>query len=738
MADWRGFAADAGAALISLGLLWGIAVVSRWFAVACALLLALGYYVNFETIAALGTVASPLDISFLADSTFVRGSALALSYPLALAALLVSTLLLAAWGVARRPLGDVLLALCAGGFVLGGLSLTANDPELTTWRQVNALTHNAEWLVLREDATPNGGYASSARAIIEVEPSLAADLDAPQRFALDGRKKNVLLVILESVSGNYLPTAAAAHGRDAVNRMYHLDAAFADNVGYASFFTHQRRTNRGLYALLCGEYPRLTAGMPKMTVAAAGPWQRCLPEILRDHGYRTVYLQSAPLAFMLKDSFMPAIGFDETLGHDSFDRAYLRTLWGVDDRAFLEQAVVKIERLRVSGEPWFLTLLTVGSHHPFVVPESFDAPYETDFRRAFAYLDVAVGRFLRALEKSGMRDDTLVLITTDESAGDLGQVADATAGVLSQNWGFLVAMTPERSRGLVADPFAQSDLALSILDYLGFGESGGELFGRSVFRRYDTGRRLFFGNVNHRILGGIKADGSLVQCELEGLRCARYTTEGGRFFAPKLRRVRATPDFEEQIREVARRSRPPRDDAPLTIPLLINPVFEVRKRERQMVQGISQLAVEPSEWIEVELVAEARGKGSVELVHNVELSSKRKPLRTTTRIDAGQTLRLRYQFASDLPISQSRVKTTARLLEGDAVDLVFHRRRFVLRRSGEPPAQGVHLELYALDPPSSDPEALKQQIVPMETFAGFLKTRERRGMPDDDGRDEFD
>ncbi len=299
-------------------------------------------------------------------------------------------------------------------------------------------------------------------------------------------------------------------------------------------------------------------------------------------------------------------------------------------------------------------------------------------------------------------------------------------------------MTPERSRGLVADPFAQSDLALSILDYLGFGESGGELFGRSVFRRYDTGRRLFFGNVNHRILGGIKADGSLVQCELEGLRCARYTSEGGRFFAPKLRRVRATPDFEEQIREVARRSRPPRDDAPLTIPLLTNPVFEVRKRERQMVQGISQLAVEPSEWIEVELVAEARGKGRVELVHNVELSRMRKPLRTTTRIDAGQTLRLRYQFASDLPISQSRVKTTARLLEGDAVDLVFHRRRFVLRRSGEPPAQGVHLELYALDPPSSDPEALKQQIVPMETFAGFLKTRERRGMPDDDGRDEFD
>jgi hypothetical protein len=738
LADWRGFAADAGAALVCLALLWGAAWLWRGLAIAGAVALSLGYYANSETIEALGTVASPLDVSFLADPTFVGGSALAVAHPLVLAVLVLGTALLGLWGLARRPLGDILLALCAGGFVLGGLSLVGADASLATWRQVNALAHNAEWLALRDDSADGEGYASSARAIVEVEPTLAANLAAPERYTLDGRHKNVLLVILESVSGNYLPTAAAAHGRDAVNRMHNLDAAFAANVGYANFFTHNRRTNRGLYALLCGEYPRLTAGMPKMTVAATRPWQRCLPEILRDHGYHTVYMQSAPLAFMLKDRFMPAIGFDRTLGHDVYERSYLRTLWGVDDRAFLEQSLVEIERLRSSGEPWFLTLLTVGSHHPYVVPDSFESPYKTDFRRAFAYLDMAVGRFLHALEKSGMRDDTLVLITTDESAGDLGQVADATAGILSQNWGFLVAMTPERSRGLVMDPYGQSDVALSVLDYLGLGESGSELFGRSAFRDYAAGRRLFFGNVNHRTLGGIRPDGSLVQCELEGLRCARYVTQGGKFFAPALPRGRAAPGFEEQIREVARRSLPPRHASELAIPLLTNPVFEVRKRERQMVQGISQLAVEPEEWIEVELVAEARGEGRVELAHNIELSSQRKPLRTTTRIDAGQTVHLRYKFSSDLPISQSRVKTTARLIDGDAVDLVFHRRRFVLKRAGMRPEQGVHVEQYELDPPSADPAALVAETVPIEEFAGFLEAREDRGMQEDDDADGFD
>ncbi|NNL67604.1 MAG: LTA synthase family protein, partial [Myxococcales bacterium] len=516
--------------------------------------------------------------------------------------------------------------------------------------------------------------------------------------------------------------------REAVNRMPNLDRAFAHNLGYATFFAHQRRTNRGLFALLCGELPRLTAGMPKMTVAAAEPWQRCLPEILREHGYRTVFLQSAPLAFMLKDRFMPAIGFDETLGHDWFERAYLRTRWGVDDRAFLEQAMTKLESLRAAGEPWFLTLLTVGSHHPYVVPEDFGPPGQTEFRRVFGYLDNAVGRFLQALERSGSLDDTLVLITSDESAGDLGQAPDATVGVLSQNWGVLVALAPERPRGVVTEPFAQSDVPLSVLDYLGLAESGTHLFGRSVFRRYEKPRKLFFGNVNHHMLGGIRRGNSLVQCELEGRRCAQYRVEGGRFFAPSLKRLGPAPRFEEQIREVARRSLPPDRNAPLALPLLTNPVFEVRKRELQMVQGISQLALEPHEWIEVELEAEARGEGSVALNHSFELDKNNKPLQTRTRIAAGQSLRLRYVFASDLPVSTARLRTLAQLEEGPGVDLVFRRRSFVLRRVGERPAEGIQIETYELDPPAADPKALSAQVVPMPHFAGYLRYRQARSL----------
>ncbi|MEE2679435.1 MAG: LTA synthase family protein [Myxococcota bacterium] len=723
--DLRGYLADAAISLLLLALLLSIARLSRWIAVVFAGVLAVGYGANYETIAALGTVASPLDLGFLGDPTFVAGSALELRHPLLLPVVVLATSALA-WVAFREPAwSDALLSLAGAGVAIGGVLSWAPDPAVAAWRQANAVEHNIEWLVLRPGnvEAPGGGFSDPAEAVRAAVPAVSADLAAPLRFGFDGQGKNVLLVVLEGVSGNYLPAAARVHERQSVNTMRNLDRAFSKNVGYATFFNHNRRTNRGLYALLCGEYPRLVAGMPKMTVGATRSWRRCLPEILTDHGYRTLFLQAAPLAFMLKDRFMPAVGFQEVLGHAFFERHSRRTFWGVDDRAFFEQALERLKHLDAEGEPWFATLLTVGSHHPYVVPEAYERPELPDFRNAFAYLDLATGQFLRALEASGLRKDTLVILTSDESAGDLGQVADATAGRLSESWGFMVLLLPERTQLVVTEPFAQSDVALSVLDYLGLSDAGLHLFGRSVFRRYDRGRSIFFGNVNHRTIGGVAPDGSLLLCEFEGHRCRKFAIREGRYFAGELPPIRGGAAFADQVREVARRSVPPSGETPLALPLVTEPVFEVRNPDWQLVQGISQLALEPHEWIEVALEVEATGTGGAELRHELRLSKKRGLIRTQTQIEAGQRLALRYRFASDLPVPQARLQTMARMQGEGAVDLVFRERRFVLRRSGERPPEGVEVEVYELAPPADEAEALGLEVVPVSRWDEFLRGR---------------
>ncbi len=76
-------------------------------------------------------------------------------------------------------------------------------------------------------------------------------------------------------------------------------------------------------------------------------------------------------------------------------------------------------------------------------------------------------------------------------AGDLWARPALERALLSENWGFLVAMTPERDRRIMGEPFAQSDVALSVVDYLGIDHEDLDFFGRSAFREYGSGRFFF-------------------------------------------------------------------------------------------------------------------------------------------------------------------------------------------------------------------------------------------------------
>ena len=57
------------------------------------------------------------------------------------------------------------------------------------------------------------------------------------------------------------------------------------------------------------------------------------------------------------------------------------------------------------------------------------------------------------------------------------------------------------------------------------------------------------------------------------------------------------------------------------------------------------------------------------------------------------------------------------------MNLVFHERRFALRRSGDRPPEGVEVEIYELDPPTDDAEALGLEVVPVKRWDKFLRDR---------------
>lgn len=701
-ADLRGFAADLAVACLAAALLWPLARLWRGLGALAAVALALLAAANFQTIAALGSLATLGDAHFLTDRTFLLGSVLSASRPWLLAALAVLSGGLAWAGLYRLGARAALAAftLGVGVFALGWA--TSSDPAVAGWRRVNVVQHNLQASLPRGAA--ERAWLDPPSAMLERLPELAADLDGEPRFAWQPARRNVLLVVLEGVSGAYLEPLARVHGRAAAMDMGRLDRLLGEGLSYATFVNNNRRTNRGLYALLCGELPSLPSGIAKMTVAASRPWQTCLPEILRDAGYRTAYLQAAPLAFMVKGRFMERAGFEEVEGNRSLERYYLRSEWGVDDRAFFEQATEKIAKLEAGRRPWFLTLLTVGTHHPYTVPPPHGMGSQRESARgAFAYLDTAVGEFMQRIDASGIREDTLILFVSDESAGDWGRATDPTSSRLTQNWGFALALLPEGQRARIGDPYDQIDVPVSILDYLGLHDAVDGLFGRSLFRRYARGRHHFFANLNWRSFGLVDPAGRVVNCEYEGWRCTSWDAADGRIFAGGLQPLPSDPALERLVTEMAERSRAPQQQGELQVPLLADPRFEVDRRELQVVYGVPDLSLDPHEWLEVEVDVEARGEGSAELLHTLRMRRKREIVGASTVLAGGQRLRMRYTLAPGLRIGQLGVRTRTRLVDGWRVELFYRKRRFVVHRGGERPPPGLQIERWEVSPPGAAP-----------------------------------
>lgn len=714
-ADLRGFTSDAAGAALLLALLIPLSRLSRWLALPVVLVWSLVQYANYETVTALGSIASVLDAWFLADPTFLRGSALEFARPVLLAAVVCVPLGLAFWGLRGLSARSALASAAAGLLLLGGLALWPRGDAEAVWRQVGVAHENVGYLVglaLAPD-TADPRFPDPPSAMLDAVPELASDLDGESLLPETGRARNVLLIALEAFSGAYVAPLAAAHGYDELLELPELGQLATRGLAFSTFVNHQRKTSRGMYSILCGEPPGLVPSTPKMTEFASRPWRECLPSVLRDAGYLTVYQQAAPLPFMLKDQFMARAGFEQIHGHETFDRAYMRSHWGVDDRAFFEKTVERVRELDAQPRPWFLTLLTVGTHHPTIVPPGWEPEKYGRLVRALRYADRYLGEFLRTLEAEGLLEDTLVLITSDEAAGLRArsplkppQVGGLTRQ-LSENWGMLLVLGSGAEPALISERFSQMDLALSILDYLGLAESGRHFMGRSVFRHYEKPRWLFFANSNYVKASAIDPSGNLLMCNVLTGDCHKWRVDGGRVFGDAREPLEWEEETDSLVDTLARRSA---SIAPTAFErrdydMVGSEIVELDKSvhiSRKVIHGGQHVDLRPDQWIEVEIEVEAQGgPGRVEILHYIRNTRvwtlERKGVKSVTlfkdvaRLRDGETYRLFYTLANDRMLQGVKCQSYAETSLAGDWKLTFRKARMSVRTGPGRPQSGVHV-----------------------------------------------
>ena len=231
-------------------------------------------------------------------------------------------------------------------------------------------------------------------------------------------------------------------------RTPNLDALAARGAVLNQFYVHHVCTPTRA-ALMTGRYP-IRYGLQ---VGVIRPWgqyglpleERTLPNALRDAGYYTAMTGKWHLGSFDKAYWPHARGFDSFHGHlfGAIDyNTHLRDGkpdWYRNDQPLNEEGysthLIAREAVRVIGDrpkdkPLFLYVAFNAVHAPLQVPEKYEEPYGhlKDRRRTYAgmlaAMDEAVGRIVDAIEKSGRRNNTLFVFSSDNGGFNPGRVTD--------------------------------------------------------------------------------------------------------------------------------------------------------------------------------------------------------------------------------------------------------------------------------------------------------------------------
>ncbi len=262
-ADLRGILADLAVSLFLAAV--GAAVlkyIRRKVAVPCVFILLVAWallnFGNFEHISALGSIADWSNAQYLLDGTFVKGSALHISdVPLFAVCVLLPAICFVVFLQNRQASLKVRLLPAAAAACLAALYFFPVNPAYAAWRQTHFILENLH----RMTAAKQNTEGAKDESVFGIYPG---DLDGTPIAALNKPRTNVLLVVLEGISGSTLDAVAEKQGLTGERpRLPSLNAKLPGALTYINFINHQRQTNRGLYSLLCGDLPKLNTTTPK-------------------------------------------------------------------------------------------------------------------------------------------------------------------------------------------------------------------------------------------------------------------------------------------------------------------------------------------------------------------------------------------------------------------------------------------------------------------------------------------
>jgi lipoteichoic acid synthase len=325
-------------------------------------------------------------------------------------------------------------------------------------------------------------------------------------------RRNVVIVHLESVRAR----SATPYNKD-VGVTPFLDELAEESLMAERAYTVVPHTTNALVATLCGIDPPM------------GRWQthsvggripaRCLPELLGERGYDSVYFTSSEQTFERRPEVVENMGFQEfypveTMDKEGFERA---NYFGYEDEVMLEPSRKWLEENGDDGS-FLATYETITPHHDYLAPDERYGRKEfaedeklNRYLNSVRYVDFFVKHLLEQYKALGLYEETIFVLYGDhgEAFGEHGLYQHDNVPYEEGLRVPLLIHDPGRWENgeRVEAPTNQLDILPTVLDLLGYDLEGGEYPGSSLLGPLPEDRTLMAGCFyEHECLASIRDD----------------------------------------------------------------------------------------------------------------------------------------------------------------------------------------------------------------------------------------
>ena len=344
-------------------------------------------------------------------------------------------------------------------------------------------------------------------SLIDVKPEERTDSPIILEAGPDFNRMNVVLIIFESLSWKYC---------DIYNPKWGVTPFLKDlskkSLTVERLYSVVPHTTKALIPIVAGIYPYL---QPDVYEAIPGILpQKALPHLLKDFGYRTAFFQTAN-NYEERPSVVANLGYDDYFGlFELPDEGFANVnYFGKEEMMMLKPSLKWIEA--ESDKPFFLTYLTLSSHHEYGFPPTFP---EKDYRvgkenqnrylNAVRYTDYFLSQVFEEFKKRGLLEKTIFIILGDhgEAFGEHGR--DGHNFTLWEEGmrvaGLVYAPSLIKQPGVVKGIRSTIDVPPTVCNLLGLKVKEGSFIGESFLRPVDENRKLYFSGWSKNICLGMR------------------------------------------------------------------------------------------------------------------------------------------------------------------------------------------------------------------------------------------